>query len=434
MPTRFALPLILLAACAGCQKLASAPRPGDLAGAADRASADTNGDAADRGEEAPGDWPKWRGPAGDGISRDTGWKSEWPHVGPKQLWSAEVGIGFSSMTVVDRRLYTMGHAGDDDTVWCLNAETGAVEWKHSYPCKLVDNLHDGGPACTPTVFDDRVYSLSKEGHLFCLDRRSGEIHWQQLLQPLLDVKMPEWGFSCSPLPWNKLIVVDGGRTAALDFESGELVWKTDEYRPGYGSPALFMPAAEDLIAVLNNDYLLVVRAADGSEVDKYPWVTSFATNATTPVAWQDTLLISSGYDHGGALVRLVNGKLETVWENKSLRNHMNNSVLWQGHLYGFDGNSNLGRVVSLVCLEYATGKEKWRERGLGCGSLLIAGGTLIALGDAGQLVTAPASPAGYQPISQAEVLEGRCWTVPVLAHGRIYCRNAAGHLVALDVR
>jgi hypothetical protein len=71
---------------------------------------------------------------------------------------------------------------------------------------------------------------------------------------------------------------------------------------------------------------------------------------------------------------------------------------------------------------------------LGCGSLLIADGKLIALGDSGELVTAPAAAAGFEPISRAQVIDGQCWTVPVLAQGRIYCRNSAGHLVALDVR
>ncbi len=434
MITRFAVAALLALFCAGCQRGLVAPQPGDTAQADDQGAADASAHLlVDAGEELPGDWPKWRGPAGDGIARDNQWQSQWPSTGPKRLWTAEVGTGFSSTTVVDGRLYTMGHAEGSDTVWCLKAETGDVEWKHTYPCQLVDNLHKGGPACTPTVFGDRVYTLSKEGHLFCFDGRTGDIHWRQDLQPLLEVKMPEWGFSCSPLPWQKWIIVEAGRTVAFDWESGELMWKTDAYRPGYGSPTLFVPAAEDLIAVLNNDYLLVVRAADGSEVDKFPWVTSFATNATSPVVWQDTIFISTAYGHGAALVRLVGGKLESVWENTSLRNHMNNSVLWQGHFYGFDGNSNLGRVVSLVCLEYATGKEKWRKRGLGCGSLLIADGTMIALGDAGKLVTAPAIAAGFEPISRAQVMDGLCWTVPVLAQGRIYCRDAAGHLVALDV-
>ena len=389
---------------------------------------------ADPGEEQPGDWPKWRGLAGDGIARDNVWQPQWPSSGPKKIWTAEVGTGFSSMSVVDGRLYTMGHRGEEDTVWCLDALKGDVLWKYSYPGPLVDNLHAGGPACTPTVFGERVYTLGKGGQFICFDWRTGEIHWKQELTEVLGVEMPEWGFSCSPLPWQRTMVVEAGRTAAFDWESGQLLWKTGVYHSGYGSPALFTPAGEDLLAVLNNDYLLVVRAADGSEVDKFPWVTSFATNSTTPVVWEDTIFVSTGYGKGCALLRMTAGKLETVWQNTSMANHFNNSVLWQGHFYGFSGNSHNARLVTLTCLEYASGKVKWAERGLGCGSLLIADGMLIALGDAGGLVTAPAVPAGYEPIAQSQVLDGLCWTVPVLAQGRIYCRNSEGHVVALDVR
>ncbi len=442
VPAAIVLAAIGLAACPGCQRGGISSAPGDPVASAEETDGAAGSKQAartaraphDPGEQEPGDWPKWRGPAGDGIARDNAWQPTWPSTGPRQIWSAEIGTGFSSVSVVDGRLYTMGHADDNDTVWCLGALTGEVLWKHTYPCALVDNLHKGGPACTPTVLEERVYTLSKQGHLFCFDWRSGEIHWQQNLSDVLGVEMPEWGFSCSPLPWQQTIFVEAGRTAAFDWESGKLVWQTEAYRPGYGSPALFTPAGEDLLAVLNNDYLLVVRAADGSEVDKFPWVTSFGTNSTTPVVWQDTIFISTGYGHGCALLRLAGGKLETVWQNNALCNHFNNSVLWQGHFYGFDGNSNLGRVVHLVCLEYETGKQKWRERGLGCGSLLVADGKLIALGDGGELVTAPATAAGFEPIARAAVLDGLCWTVPVLAQGRIYCRSAEGHLVALDVR
>ena len=64
----------------------------------------------------------------------------------------------------------------------------------------------------------------------------------------------------------------------------------------------------------------------------------------------------------------------------------------------------------------------------------MAGDKLIVLSDEGELLVAPVSGDGFEPISQAQVIEGRCWTVPVLSRGRIYCRNAAGDLVCVDVR
>ena len=91
--------------------------------------------------------------------------------------------------------------------------------------------------------------------------------------------------------------------------------------------------------------------------------------------------------------------------------------------------------AEFVCLELATGKEKWRVPpavGLGCGSVMAtADGTLLILSERGELLTALATPAGFKATARHQVLGGRCWTVPVLAHGRIYCRNARGDLVCV---
>ena len=85
-------------------------------------------------------------------------------------------------------------------------------------------------------------------------------------------------------------------------------------------------------------------------------------------------------------------------------------------------------------MDWKTGGLKWEQRGMGCGSLLVADGRLIILSDKGRLVVAQATAEKFNQISSARVLRGKCWTVPVLAAGRIYCRNVAGELVCLDVR
>jgi hypothetical protein len=59
---------------------------------------------------------------------------------------------------------------------------------------------------------------------------------------------------------------------------------------------------------------------------------------------------------------------------------------------------------------------------------------LIVLSERGELIIAEATPERFKPIARTQVLGGTCWTVPVLANGRIYCRNSAGDLVGVDVR
>ncbi len=430
------LPFALsLAGCGGSGPAEPAGQPAAATEAprSDHASNDSTLVALTAGN-APLDWPRWRGPMADGISRETTWRDNWNDQPPQVLWRAELGKGYSSFAVSDGRVYTMGHNNGRETVWCFDAATGKVLWSHSYPGSLNDNLHTGGPAATPTVDGDRVYTLGKDGQLHCLDAGSGKVLWRQELTDLLDVDVPEWGFSCSPLVVGEKLIVDAGRIVALNKNNGQVIWQTERHRAGYGSPVAFEHAGTPLVAVFNNDALLALRLADGSQVARQNWTTDFVTTAATPIVDGDRIFISSGYKTGCAMYQLADGQLRQLYRNRTMCNHMNNCVLWQGHLYGFDGNSHNARNVRLVCMDAATGQEKWAHRGLGCGSLMVANGKLLILSDDGYLVLAAASPAGYQELARTKVLDATCWTVPVLAQGRIYCRNDQGQTVCVDVR
>jgi len=430
MRTNVVPALVLLVLTGGCSD--NAPLKTEYRGS------QANVSVTQQTEVTPGDWPNWRGPLGDGISRETSWAAEWPEGGPKTVWRKNVGIGFSSVSVADGRLCTMGHNGEDDkgseTVYCFDAATGEPLWKHTYEGILVDNLHEGGPGATPTFDGDYVYTLGREGQLYCLAVADGKPLWSKMLQDELEVKLPEWGFTCSPLVLGDMLVVDAGRTVALNKQTGKWIWRTEKSRSGYGSPCAFPSDQGLLVAVLNNDCLLVVRAIDGTGVAQEKWETKYATNSTTPIVVGEQIFISTGYNKGCALLQLDGNGLEYVYDNRKMRNHFNNSVLWEGHLYGIDGNSSSSRTCKLVCMSWETGQVRWEQRGFGCGSLLVADGKLIVLSDDGRLVTAEATPEQFRQIDSAQVLHGKCWTVPVLSHGRIYCRNAVGDLVCLDVR
>ena len=116
-----------------------------------------------------GDWPQWRGPKRDAISTESGWSVAWPKEGLKQVWKAEVGAGYGTVSVSKGRLYVMGNTADKDTVYCLDASTGKEVWKHEYPEPLAPKYYSGGSSGTPTVHEGKVYFASKQGKVFCLD-------------------------------------------------------------------------------------------------------------------------------------------------------------------------------------------------------------------------------------------------------------------------
>ena len=371
------------------------------------------------------DWPEWRGPHHDGVSRETGWTPE-----GRELWTREVGLGYSAVTVVGGRVYTLGFdaEAEEDVVWCLDAETGEALWTHRYGARIWDKYHDGGSLTTPSIDGDVVYLSNREGHLFCFDAADGDVRWERDVADELGTKPPQWGFSGSPLVLDDALVLNLGRVAAVRKKDGKLLWKTDDYGDAYATPVDFELGKKPAIAVMGGKELVVVDRARGRELATYPWETKYDVNASTPVPLEDgRVFISSGYNHGCAVVDVSKAKAEAVWESKVLRTKMAGAVRLGDHLYGFDESA-------LKCID-EDGNEVWRQRGLGDGAMTIAGGRLVVLSSRGELVVANASPAGFEELSRASVLSGgKYWTTPTVADGRIYCRNNRGQLVARDHR
>jgi outer membrane protein assembly factor BamB len=388
---------------------------------------------ADAQQVASKSWPWWMGANFDGISNEAGWSTTWPEETLPVAWTNEIGIGFSSMSIVDGRLFTMGNLNGNESVYCFDAKTGKEIWRHSYECELVAVLYEGGPGSTPTIDGENLYAVGKEGQLMCLRASDGEKVWEKSLQDDLGVPLPEWGFNASPFILGDQLILEVGRLVSYNKTTGEKNWQTDTHDSGYGSVREMKRDGQSLLVSLDCDGLRINRADDGSEVVFEPWPSLFRTNSTTPIVHENTIFVSTAYDVGCILLRLNGDKLEEVYANREMRNHFNNSILFEGNLYGFDGNSNLGRTVHLKCMNHQTGEIRWKHRGLGCGSLMIADGKLLLLSEDGRLVVAEANPDGFKQLAESQILEGRCWTVPVLLDGRVYARNAAGKLVCVEL-
>ena len=382
------------------------------------------------------DWPIWLGPDGTGVSTESGWRNNLE----KQAWKAKVGVGFSTVSVVDEHLYTMGHdgrkSGGKETVYCLDTKTGTEVWTHSYPAPLLDYLHEGGPCSTPTVDGGIVYALSKHGFLHAYRAKDGKVAWKkEMMKAAGRRKPPEWGFAASPYLLGNHLIIEAGATYALDKKTGETKWKSQVYRAAYGSPTAFKSGKSDLIAVLKTDGLVILDATSGKTLAFEKWETSYRTNATTPIVQGDKIFISTGYKRGCALFQYKNGKLTKLYENQNLSTHMNNAIPVGDFLYGFDGNVHMAGPKDFVCIRFSTGELQWRQKdgGLMVGSLIVAGDRIIALGQRGEVAIAPVDPKTFSPLTREQVIGGRCWTPPVLANGLLYLRNARGDLVCLEL-
>jgi outer membrane protein assembly factor BamB len=389
------------------------------------------------------DWPCWRGPRQDGISRETGLLKAWPRSGPKQLWKAKLSGGFSTVAVAGGRVFTQTKEKNQEVVVCLNAATGEGVWRYRYHCDYgAHPTFTGGgrpqartgPRSTPAVVGDRVYTLGATGILLCLDVKKGKEVWRKDLLKIGARDCPRHGYCCCPLVvGNRLYVHPGGRKgkslAALDTRDGKVVWQSLDAPIGEGSPIWVKVNGIPQVIFFTGAGAVGVAPKDGKLLWRYPWKTRFNLNIATPIYAAGKVFISSNYGVGGAVIRLTGkGEPETVWKKKTMQNHFSTSVLYRGHLYGFS-------VDRLRCVDFKTGDVKWDHPGLGKGSLVLADGHLFILGDQGQLVLAKATPDKYTPVSRSQVFDEDTltWTVPVVSGGKLFVRSE-NTLLALDVK
>jgi outer membrane protein assembly factor BamB len=380
------------------------------------------------------DWPQFLGPSRNGISTETGWTTDWSE-GPPILWQASIGTGFSPVCVTGECLFTMGFEDGQESVLCLETKTGEEIWRYSYPADPHAFQHEGGPCGSPTVSDGSVFAFGKDGQLVRLSATDGKLIWRKNLPKELGVKVHELGFTGSPWVSGDRLFLDVGPVVAFKVSDGGLLWRSRDYPIAFASVIPFDFQGRLLGASMNHLGLVIFDLSNGTEVAHHDLATFDGVNVASPIISGSSLFVSAGYDQGCELLGLTaTGQLKSCWKNQNMRNHFSNSVLWEENLYGFDGNVNRQGQGELRCLSLRTGEVSWSEPSVTKGSLIIAGGKILALTGDGELVCAEASSEGYHELARSQVLGGKSWTLPVLSNGRVYCRNSEGTLVCVDVR
>jgi outer membrane protein assembly factor BamB len=384
---------------------------------------------------AAGDWPQWRGPNRDGLSQETDLLTSWPEKGPMQLWEAKAGAGYSSIAVAGGRAYCLLQDGQDETIVSWDAESGQELWRFPYPCDY-KNGQGNGPRSTPTVDGDRVYTVGATGIFHCLKTANGAKVWRHDLTQEFSAAVPTWGVSFSPLIEGDLVLTNpggpnGNSIVAFNKITGDVFWKSLDDAAAYSSPVAATINGRRQLLFFTASGLVGLSPEDGALLWRYPWDTRFSANIATPIVVSHYVFISSNYDKGCALLdvsKSTDGSWQArpVYEHNRMRNHFSTSVYYQEHLYGFDD-------TTLVCMNFRTGKVHWKQKDFKKGSLVIADGKMIILGESGTLALAEATPAAFVKISSFQFSRGKCWTMPVLANGNLYVRDEE-KIVCLDLK
>lgn len=389
------------------------------------------------------DWNQYRGPKRDGVSRESAVSADWPLEGPPVLWKAQAGKGPCGLIVAHGRLYTAGNTNGREALLCYEAANGKELWKFEYDSGD-PSPKNPGPASTPAADEARVFMLSRTGQLHAVDRDSGKLIWKKDFVQDFGAKKPPNGFCGSPLLYGATLVVPVCGTqatvAAFDRATGDTVWTWKGAMSNYASPLSFaLPQGGEQLLIASDFGYHGLDPASGKQAWAYRWPTAFNINATLPVVAGDSFIVSSGYGKGCARLKPASDTVEEIWggnkkEIKNLRSQCSPAVLFEGHLYGYDGDGQSGAKQPLVCVDAANGELKWSSDKIkGAGALMCAGGRLLVLNHTGTLALVEATPESYRELARAQLIAPKCWQPPVLVGGRAYLRNENGDLVCSDL-
>ncbi len=396
------------------------------------------------------DWPNFRGPSREATSPETGLLKTWPKAGPKLAWTTEnLGSGYGSPALVGGKLFLLGTVGKEETLFSMGPD-GKVLWKSPLgPVFDFDsNSWSGGPNSTPAVAEGKVVCLGSQGILACFDAATGKELWRSDLPKTFAAEVnpvgggPDnfgWGFSWSPIiEAGKVIITPGGTgglLASLDLETGKLVWRSKGVaaQATYSTPTLGTIGGKKQIVAFTQNGPVGVALADGALLWSHKRETPYPdVVCTSPIVSNDLVYLSVGFGAGAETIRIKtegdSQKAESVWSEKEIANDNGGVVLFQGHIFGF----HLKR--GWQCQELATGKKIWESKrgSLGVGSLLIADGLILALGEEkAEVGLIEASLDKYTEKGKFKLPQeskirksrGKVWTHPVLSDGKLYLRD-----------
>jgi outer membrane protein assembly factor BamB len=378
-------------------------------------------------ELQPGDWPGFRGADRDGKLRGVRVATDWDMHPPQLVWKQRVGPGWSSFAVAGSRLYTQEQRGDDETVVCYDADSGKELWVHrDEGVRFVEGVGGNGPRATPTFDAGRLYTLGARGRLNCLDAATGKLLWWRQVTEDTGVEVPVWAFASSPLVAHGVVAVFAGAehkaVQAYDAVTGKPKWAAGEGTHSYSSPQRVSIDGVDQILIVSEQGLSGLDPADGTVLWNHAWDEKIQRVVQPTRVGASDFLLGTTFSKGTRRLHVSHGKdgwnVEQVWQTKAISPYFNDMVIYNNHLYGFDG-------PFLVCVNVETGKRTWKERDYGAGQVLLLDdqGVLLVLTETGDIALVAADPSDRNELARRPALEGKTWNHPVIAHGRLYIRN-----------
>lgn len=380
------------------------------------------------------DWPRWRGPRGDGTWHGPKLPEKWPESGLKPRWKVPIGGGYSGVTVVEQRVFVMDRQKEPETerVFCFDADSGQQIWKHEYPVTYGKLDYGSGPRAAPTWHDGKLFTVGALGECRCLDAMTGERVWSVNYLSDLNGKSQEWGFAGSALiDGDNVVVQPGGKDehsiAALNRHTGKTVWQSHSDAAGYATPMIVTHNERRQLICWTPSHIRGLDPATGKPFWQMPYEITYGVAIAEPI-FQEGMVLVCGYWNGSKAIRLgaQPEQAELAWEeNKFLRGLMSQPLSRDGHVYLLD------KQYGLTCFELKTSTKLWDDDNQMTPRGRNPHASLVWLGDAdraiilnseGDLILARLNATGYHEQSRSNII-GFTWAHPAFAGSRVYARS-----------
>ena len=385
--------------------------------------------------QATGDWPMYRGAGSDGVAASMETVKPWPEgQTPTQVWRRPMGDAFSGLTFSHTMLITGFSEDSTEFLGAFDPKTGQEIWRYTMNKLFVEEFGNG-PRATPAVDAERVYMFDSWGVMHGVALKTGKGLWKNPLAETFNLKSAQnRGFCASPVLMDGVIIqfvsgLDSTAFMGLDCLTGKILWRKCSALPTFSSPALTELLGEK--QAIFSSGRVVMR--EGKRRGHYE---TTALNAKGETLWtgpglpgiitmpirtaNDQIFVASQGRWGSMTLSISKEagqyKATTLWKSRNMRTHFNTAVSHNGFIYGFSN-------ATLECLNAETGERQWRQRGLGKGSLIVAGDKLLVLSDKGRLHLVEATSAKYSELASFQAIEGKSWTAPTLVNGKLYVRN-----------
>ncbi len=386
-------------------------------------------------------WTQWGGPRHDFKAPARDIAASWGEHGPKQLWSRQLGDGYSTILVEDGRLYTMYRASDQEAVICMDAATGETIWEHRYD----HDAHPGhytqygtGPRATPLISGDRIYTIGVAGMMLSLTKDVGEVVWGHNLwgEVFAGNRLPH-GYASSPIEYRDTVIAlvggEGKSIVAFDKNDGSVAWQSMSYKNSYSTPRVHEVDGQDQLMAFMAKELVGVNPSTGEELWRYPQENQWEQNINPPTLVDGRYLFLSSTQAGARGLKLTNkdGKteLEELWSSRKIQFYHVTSVTDGDWVYGSSGSRS---PAFMSAVNVKTGEIPWRERGMGKANAVYADGRVIVLDEDGKLYLTTATPEGFTVHSEVELLDRVAWSAPTIVGQNMYVRDKV-KIMALDL-